>query len=140
MVEFFKKKGVGYILNIVALAMGIVALICYLVSGEDKSYMTPTYVEAIVYVPIIVGIVLNIVVLFYSNSLVKIFAFIAYFLSLCMWIYNQAGYIVNVMMGIDGNHFGFAYILAVVAMVVAMVLSLLSAFKFKKKATQQTVE
>ena len=132
MIEFFKKKGIGYLLNCIAVALGIIALICYLVSGTDKSEMTPTFVEPMVYIPIIVGILLNAVVFFYSNSLVKIFAFMAYFLSLALWGVTQAGYIVNVIMGIDGNVFSFAYILTLICLIGAMVLSLLSNFKFKR--------
>ena len=134
MKEFFKNKGVGYILNIVATALGLVAMICYLVSGTDKSYMTETTVSAIVYVPLIVAVLLNAGTLFYNNSLMKIAAFGVYFLAFALWGYNQAGYIVNVFMGIDGNSFGFAYILTIICMVACMVLSLMGTGSFKKKA------
>lgn len=133
MADFFKKRGIGYILNIVAFALGLIALICYLCTGEDKSKMTETFLSAAVYLPIIVGVALNAAGLFYSNSLVKIAAFAAYFLGFAFWIYNQAGYIVNVMMGIDGNTFGFGYVLAVLCMIAAMVVSLVSTKKNKTK-------
>lgn len=133
MAEFLKKRGVGYLLNAVAMLLGIIALICYLCTGEDKSKMTETFVSAAVYLPLIVGVVFNTAGLAYRNSLLKIGAFSAYFLGFALWIFNQAGYIVNVMMGIDGNTFGFGYVLAVVCMIAAMAVSLVATGKFRKK-------
>lgn len=67
MKEFIKNKGIGYVLNAMAIILGIVGLICYLVSAEDKSKMTETFVSAMVYIPFIIAILLNAVGLFYSN-------------------------------------------------------------------------
>lgn len=133
MAEFLRKRGVGYLLNAVAMVLGIVALICYLCTGEDKSKMTETFVSAAVYLPLIAGAVFNAAGLVYRKSLLKIGAFSAYFLGFAFWIFNQAGYIVNVMMGIDGNTFGFGYILAVVCMIAAMAVSLVATGRFRKK-------
>lgn len=127
-----KNRGVGYRINIVAMALGIVGLICYLVSGEDKSQMTETFVSASVYVPFLIAIILNGAGLFFKSSIIKIFAFAMYFLTLAMWILTQAGFIVNVVMGIDNNTFSFAYILSVICMIAPMVLSLVSLKSFKK--------
>lgn len=140
MKEFFKKKGVGYILNIIAIAVGIIALVCYLCSAEDKSKMTETFVSAAVYVPLIIAILLNVAALFFDHSLIKIGAFVVYFAALAFWIFTQAGYIVNVMMGIDGNKFGFAYVLSVVCLVAAMALCIVSAALKKKKQAEPTSE
>lgn len=140
MKEFFKKKGVGYILNAVAIAVGIIALVCYLCSAEDKSKMTETFVSAAVYVPLILAILLNVAALFFDYSLIKIGAFIMYFIVLAFWIFTQAGYIVNVMMGIDGNKFGFAYVLSVVCIVAAMALCITAAALKKKKQAEPRPE
>ena len=51
MEETSKKKGAGYILNLAALILGAVGLVCYLLSGTDQSKMTETVVSAMVYVP-----------------------------------------------------------------------------------------
>ncbi len=140
--DFFKKRGIPDLLNAIALLFGIVALICYLVSAEDKSSMTDTHISVLVYLPIALGIVVNCVAVFFQNSLLKMFAFFLYLLSAAMWGFTQAGYIVNVMMGIDGNTYSFAYILSIIAMLVAMLLSLLAIFRFgkKKAAAEQTTD
>ena len=131
--DFFKKRGIPDLLNAVALLFGIVALICYLVSAEDKSGMTDTHISVLVYLPIALGIAVNCAAVFFRSSLLKLFAFFLYLLSAAMWGFTQAGYIVNVMMGIDGNSYSFAYVLAILAMFVSMLLSLLSLFRFGKK-------
>lgn len=122
-----KTKGTGYLLNAVALVFGTVGLICYLLSGEDQSKMTETYVSAMVYVPFILAILANAAGFFIKGSMPKIAAFSIYFLTLALWGLTQAGYIVNVFMGIDGNSFSIAYILSVIGMIVPMVLSIVSA-------------
>ena len=134
--EFFAKRGVGYILNAIACVLGIVCLVCYLVSAEDKSKMTETFVSALVYVPLILASAVNAVGLFYSHSMIKVAAFALYFFALATWILTQAGYIVNVFMGIDGNVFSFAYILTVVCVVCCMVLSIVSVKNFKDRAKE----
>lgn len=133
MTNLLKKKGVNFILNCISILTGIIALICYLVSGKDQSEMTETALSAVVYVPLIIAILLNVAGIFLKTNLVKIAAFAIYFLSLVFWIYNQAGYIVNVFMGLDGNSFSFAYILSVICILASLVLSLLAAIRFKKK-------
>ena len=122
-----KTKGTGYLLNAVALVLGTVGLICYLLSGEDQSKMTETYVSARVYSPFILAILANAAGFFIKGSMPKIAAFSIYFLTLALWGLTQAGYIVNVFMGIDGNSFSIAYILSVIGMIVPMVLSIVSA-------------
>ncbi len=135
--EFFNKAAkngiVSYILNACALLFGIIALICYLVSAEDKSQMTETFISASVFVPIIIAFIANGVGIVYQHSLVKIGAFAMYFLALAAWALNQAGYIVNVFMGIDGNTFGFAYVLTFVSLIICAVLSMVAVKNFNKK-------
>ncbi|MCI8613175.1 MAG: hypothetical protein HFE48_05730 [Clostridia bacterium] len=127
------KNGiVSYILNACAFILGIAALICYLVSAEDKSQMTETFISATVVVPLVIAVLANGAGIVYQNSLVKIGAFAMYFLSLVTWIFNQVGYIVNVFMGIDGNSFGFAYVTAFVLFIVCAVLSLTAVKNFNK--------
>lgn len=98
--------------------------------------MTETFVSALVYVPLILAIAVNAVGLFYSHSMIKVAAFALYFFALATWILTQAGYIVNVFMGIDGNVFSFAYILTVVCVVCCMVLSIVSVKNFKGRAKE----
>lgn len=131
--EWLKQKGVGYLLNAIALVLGILCLICYLISAEDKSKMTETFVSALVYVPLCIALILNAVGLFYDNSMVKVSAFIVYFFAMATWLLTQAGYIVNVLMGIDNNRFSAAYIITVVSLLAAMVLSFVSVKNFAKK-------
>lgn len=127
------KNGiVSYILNACALLLGIVAFVCYLVSAEDKSQMTETFISAAVVVPLVIAVLAGGVGIVFQHSLVKIGAFAMYFLSLVTWIFNQVGYIVNVFMGIDGNSFGFAYVVAFVFIIACAVLSLLSIKNFNK--------
>lgn len=126
------RKNTGYILSVIAVILGIIALICYLASGEDKSGMTETVLFAGVYVPMIIAILIGVLGLFFRDSIIKTAAFAAYFLAIAMWAFSQAGYIVNVFMGIDGNAFSFAYVLSFIAMIAAPVLSLVSLKKFKK--------
>ena len=134
--NLMRNRGLGDLLNIIAAVVGIVGLICYLVSAEDKSGMTDTVVSALVYVPVIVAVVLNAAALFSRINLLKIGAFAVYFLAFAMWCYTQGGYIVNVFMGIDGNVFSFAYILTIICFIAAMVLCIVSTvFGNKKKAS-----
>ena len=122
-----KKKGTGYILNLAALILGIVGLVCYLISGTDQSKMTETVVSAMVYVPFALAILLNAAGLVKEDRMFRMFAMILYFLTLALWGFTQAGYIVNVLMGIDGNSFSLPYILSFVGMIVPMVLSFIAA-------------
>lgn len=92
--KLLKDRGIGDLLNIIAFAAGIVGLICYLVSAEDKSGMTETFVSAMVYVPLIIALVINVAAVFVRNSLVKIGAFAVYFFAFAAWCYTQGGYIV----------------------------------------------
>ena len=87
--EFFAKRGIGYILNAIACVLGIVCLVCYLVSAEDKSKMTETFVSALVYVPLIFAIAVNAVGLFYSHSMIKVAAFALYFFAFATWILSK---------------------------------------------------
>lgn len=127
MAEQAKTKSTGFMLNAVALVLGLVGLICYLLSGEDKSHMTETVVSALVYIPFILSILASATGFFIKGSMPKIAAFSLYFLTLALWLLTQAGYIVNVFMGIDGNTFSIAYILCVIGMIVPMILSIVSA-------------
>ena len=122
MEETSKKKGAGYILNLAALILGAVGLVCYFLSGTDQSKMTETVVSAMVYVPFAAAILCGVVGLFTGNSMIRMFAAILFFLTLALWGFTQAGYIVNVFMGIDGNSFSLPYILSFVGMVVPMIL------------------
>lgn len=134
--EFIHKAAkngiVSYILNASAFLLGVIALICYCVSAEDKSKMTETFVSAAVVVPIVIAFAINGVGIAYQHSLIKIGAFSMYFLAFATWILNQAGYIVNVLMGIDGNSFGFAYVLAFVLIICCATLSMVSVKNFDK--------
>lgn len=67
-----------------------------------------------------------------KHSHVKIGAFSMYFLAFATWALNQAGYIVNVFMGIDGNSFSFAYVLTFVLIIACATLSLVSLKNFNK--------
>ncbi len=127
MEETSKKKGAGYILNLAALVLGAVGLGCYLLSGTDQSKMTETVVSAMVYVPFAAAFLCGGVGLFTGNSMIRMFAAILFFLTLALWGFTQAGYIVNVFMGIDGNSFSLPYILSFVGMVVPMILSFAAA-------------
>ena len=73
-----KTKGTGYLLNTVALVLGTVGLICYLLSGEDQSKMTETYVSAMVYVPFILAILANAAGFFIKATL-----------SMCSWALTE---------------------------------------------------
>ncbi|MBO4989039.1 MAG: hypothetical protein J6D37_01775 [Clostridia bacterium] len=126
-------KGIPAFLNAIALVLGIVGVISYFLSGTDASGMTETTVSAMVYVPFLLAVLASAGALLTGNSMVKILAFACYFLTLATFIMTQAGYIVNVFMGIDGNSFSFAYILAVLGIVCPMVLSLVSLKRFRKK-------
>ncbi len=134
--EFIDKAAkngiVSYILNACALLLGIIAFICYLVSAEDKSQMTETFISAAVVVPLVFAVIANGVGIVFQCSYVKIGAFAMYFLAFITWIFNQIGYIVNVFMGIDGNSFGFAYVITFVFIIACAVLSLLSIKNFNK--------
>lgn len=135
--EFLNKVAkngiVSYILNACALLLGIIALICYCVSAEDKSQMTETFISASVIIPIVIAFIANGVGIVYQHSLIKIGAFAMYFLALATWILNQAGYIVNVFMGIDGNSFGFAYVVTFVFIIFCAVLSIVAVKDFNKQ-------
>ncbi len=124
-----KNKTAGFFLNLIALCCGVAALVCYLISGNDRSGMTETTVSALVYCPLAIGALINVIALFRGKGMVKVAAFIAYFFAFAMWAYTQAGYIVNVFMGIDANTFSFAYIVSLIGMVGAMVFSLVSAHR-----------
>ena len=126
-------KGISAILNLVAAGLGILGVISYFLSGTDASGMTETEVSAMVYVPFLLAILASVGALLTGNSMVKILAFSCYFLTFATFIMTQAGYIVNVLMGIDGNSFSFLYILAVLGIVCPMVLSLVSLKRFRKK-------
>lgn len=136
MSEFIGKAAknglVSYILNACATLLGVIALICYCVSAEDKSQMTETFVSASVIVPLVLAFVANGVGLVFQHSLVKIGAFSMYFLAFATWALNQAGYIVNVFMGIDGNNFSFAYVLTFVLIIACATLSIVSLKNFNK--------
>lgn len=58
--------------------------------------------------------------------------YILHFLAFATWTLNQAGYIVNVFMGIDGNSFSFAYVLTFVLIIACATLSLVSLKNFNK--------
>ena len=53
-------------------------------------------------------------------------------LAFATWALNQAGYIVNVFMGIDGNSFSFAYVLTFVMIIACATLSIVSLKNFNK--------
>ena len=95
--------------------------------GIDESKMTETVVSAMVYVPFAAAILCGVVGLFTGNSMIRMFAAILFFLTLALWGFTQAGYIVNVFMGIDGNSFSLPYILSFVGMVVPMILNFTAA-------------
>lgn len=131
--DFIKKKGVGFIINAVVVMIAIVGFILYLVSADDKSGMTETAISPIVIILYIVGIGMSIATLFINSDLTKILTAVVYIATLVFWISSQAGFIVNVMMGTDGNSFSVAYILCVVFTILAIVLSFLTIIKPKKK-------
>ena len=58
--------------------------------------------------------------------------YILHLLAFATWALNQAGYIVNVFMGIDGNSFSFAYVLTFVLIIACATLSLVSLKNFNK--------
>ncbi len=131
--KLLRSRGIGDLLNLIAIATGIIALICYLVSAEDKSGMTDTVVSAMVYVPVILALLVNIAAVFLRSNFCGIGGFALYFFALAAWVYTQGGYIVNVFMGIDGNVFSFAYVLTFICIIASIVLCLVSAIFLAKK-------
>lgn len=100
--------------------------------------MTETFVSAIIYVPLIIALVINVAAAFVRGSLIKIGAFAVYFFAFASWCYTQGGYIVNVFMGIDGNVFSFAYILTLICLLACAVLSIIAAvFTGRKKKSAE---
>ena len=132
MKEFFRKRGVGYILNIAALLIGVVALVCYLSSAEDKSGMTETHLSALVIVPLAAALAVHASVVVLNKNYLKLIAAILWLCVLLTWIFTQVGFIVNVMMGIDQNVFSAAYIATFVCIIADIVLCVLSRQRIKK--------
>ena len=91
--------------------------------------MTETFVSAIIYVPLIIALVINVAAAFVRGSLIKIGAFAVYFFAFASWCYTQ---------GIDGNVFSFAYILTVICLLACAVLSIIAAvFTGRKKKSAE---
>ena len=102
--------------------------------------MTETFVSAIIYVPLIIALVINVAAAFVRGSLIKIGAFAVYFFAFASWCYTHGGYIVNVFMGIDGNVFSFAYILTVICLLACAVLCVVAAVFTGRKKKSAEVE
>ena len=138
--EFIRKGGVGRLLNIVALALGIVALVCYVNSAEDKSGMTETHLSALVLVPLIAALAAGAAAVAFNKNYLKLIAAVLWLCALLTWIFTQIGFIVNVLMGIDGNVFTPTYITAFVCIIACMLLSLFARRKTDGKPRNQSGE
>jgi ABC-type multidrug transport system permease subunit len=132
-IEIIKKRGIGFIINMVVILIAVIGFILYCVSARDRSGMTETSVSALVIILYVIGIGMSTATLFFNNDLTKIMTAVVYFAVLGFWAQSQAGYIVNVFMGTDGNVFSGAYIACVVMTAVAMILSCLTILKPKKQ-------
>lgn len=124
MKKFLTSRTVDFWILLVTGIIGIVGGICYALTGTDQSQMTETFMSPLVLIIILVMAVLNIVSMFLKASLIRMLTAVGYFGAIVAWAVNQGGYIVNVMMGLDGNSFSPAYIFAVVAMVIGFIASL----------------
>jgi hypothetical protein len=134
MKEFINKKGIVFFLNLITAILAILGLIFYVLSAKDKSSMTETDISALVIVPFAISIALTAATLFLKHNLINIFSFILYFATFAAWLINQAGYLVNVFMGLDGNSFSFLYILTFVLIIACLVISIISFITNSKEA------
>ena len=134
--NFIKKKGLGYLFNIIVVVIAIVGLILYCISADDKSKMTETTLSPLVVDLFIIGIGMSVTTLFLNSDLTKVLTAVAYVAVLGFWVFSQADFIVNVLIGTDGNSFGVDYIICVICMILAIALTFLTLIKPKKEATE----
>lgn len=126
MKELINKKGLPFLLGIISIVLACLGLLFYCLSAQDKSNMTGTNISLLVVCSLAIAIALTILGLFVKFNLIKIFSFIFFFASFATWLVNQAGYAVNVFMGLDGNSFSAIYILAFVLIIACTGISLAS--------------
>jgi hypothetical protein len=126
-----KKADFWILLSIVIL--GIVGAICYAVTGTDASQMTDTQMSGVVLSIYIVAVAVSAIAMFVEMPLLRTGGAVIYFAALLAWAVNQAGYIVNVFMGIDGNVFSFGYIIAVLVLLLGIIASVLTGVLLLKR-------
>jgi hypothetical protein len=126
MKAFITNKKADFWILLVTVLLGIVGVICYATTGTDASEMTDTHMSLLVLLIYIVAVAASVVAMFVEIPLIRTGGAVIYFAALVSWAVNQAGYIVNVFMGIDGNVFSFGYVLAVLVLLVGIVTSIVT--------------
>ena len=123
-----QKRGRSFALVIASLVFTAAMLIAYIHTGV--STFTPVLsgkVVALLWVCVGIGVLLSVIE-------VKLGKYALYLLLLWMWLeflFYNASYISNVLVGIDGNSFGAGFLLTVLFGLLAWLAALLSAITQK---------
>lgn len=124
MKKWLFSREISFWILLATAIIGIIGAVCYGISGTDESQMTETFMSPLVLTLIIIASLGCLAAMFVKASLLKTITAVVFFAAIVSWAINQAGFIVNVMMGLDGNSFSPSYIFAVVAMVIGFAVSL----------------
>lgn len=137
MKAFITNKKADFWILLAMVILGVIGAICYGVTGTDASQMTDTHVSALVLSIYIIAVALSAVAMFVEIPLLRTGGAVIYFAALLAWGVNQAGYIVNVFMGIDGNVFSFGYLVAVFVLLIGIVVSVLTGVLLLKRVEKK---
>ena len=140
MKQFFANKKADFYILSATVVLGILGIILYAVTATDKSQMTETFVSGWVIALFAIAVASSCAAMFLEFPLIRTLGSVAYFATILAWAINQGGYIVNVMMGIDGNVFSFGYILAVIIMLLGFIASIVSGVMLIKRQEATKVE
>lgn len=131
--EFIKKKGISLYFGVAALLCAVVGLILYIATG--KTVFTPKLNGAVIAL-LLVGIALNAATLVYDLKLMKYAGYLVYLFSFLQYVRIEVSYIANVFVSIDGTKFTAAFIFTFLLILVATVVSLISAILKRDRADE----
>lgn len=131
--NFFKERGLGFYLAIVAMIIAIITIFLYKAIGI--TVFSPTLNQQTILFLILgsVVIAISLVMSLISNKninmftrLVRYIAYLMYLYAFIMFIYSQINFIANVFVAIDGNSFSGTFILTLIFYILACVLTVVS--------------
>lgn len=132
--RFFENRKPGFYFLLASFVTGLLTLIIYTARGGN--YLSP--VSGLAVVLLVLGLVSNIVSIFFDFGIVGILPVALYSCVLAVLLNTEMLFITNVAFGVDGNHFDPAFFLfwifAILSIILAAVGFSIGASRKKEKA------
>ena len=117
--KFLETKKSGWYVELISFILALITLITYVARGGN--YLSPVSTSAVVVLSI--GLVINAVALFKDFKVLGLLPVALYAGSAAILLNTEMLFISNVIFGVDGNSFDFAFFMFIICDILAIITS-----------------